>query len=251
MALSEYGRMTWPEVEALDRDRTVVVVPMGSIEQHGHHGPLATDALVSLRLVRPLAEAVPEMTWLEMPPIVYGYAKHSAVFPGTVSVEASTLTLVVRDVLRGICRQGFRKVVMLNSHYENAEFAIDGAAQALEAWPAARALLLMWWEFVPDDAIREIFGADWRGWLYEHAGLTETSLMLHCAPELVRMDLYQEDSSVPSVHRFRVLPWDRGNFAKSGSTMGAGGCSAARGRELLAHVLRGAAGFIREQFGGA
>jgi creatinine amidohydrolase len=249
MALLEYGRLTWPEVEALDRRDTIVLLPMGSVEQHGEHGPLTTDALVSSRLAAPLAESVPEMTWLEMPPITYGYAKHSAIFPGTVSVEAQTLTLLVRDVIRGMLRQGFRKVVMLNSHYENAEFAIDGAAQALEAAPDARALMIMWWEFVPDDAIREIFGADWRGWLYEHAGLTETSLMLNLAPELVRQERIREDRSVPSAYRFRVLPWDRANFAASGSTLGPRGCSAERGAEMLAHFVKGAAALVRDELG--
>jgi creatinine amidohydrolase len=64
MPLLEYGRLTWPEVEALDRRDTIVLLPMGSVEQHGEHGPLTTDAVVSLRLCAPLAESVPEMTWL-------------------------------------------------------------------------------------------------------------------------------------------------------------------------------------------
>jgi isochorismate hydrolase len=55
------------------------------------------------------------------------------------------LLITVRDVIRGMLPQGFRKVVMLNSQYENAEFAIAGVAQALEQAPDARALMVMWW----------------------------------------------------------------------------------------------------------
>jgi creatinine amidohydrolase len=248
MSLHQYGTMTWPEVEEVDRSRAVVLLPMGSVEQHGHHGPLTTDTIVSLRLCKPLADAVPELTWLELPPLIYGYAKHSAIFPGTISIEATTLSLLVRDVLRGVLSQGFRNVVMLNSHYENAEFAIDGAAQALDGVSGAKALMMMWWEFIPDPVIAEVFGADWRGWLYEHAGLTETSLMLRCAPEVVRTDRVREDTSTPSAYRFRILPWERANFAESGSTLGAKGCSAERGALLLDHFVKGAAALVRDQF---
>lgn len=249
MSLYQYGAMTWPEVAEVDRDRAVILLPMGSVEQHGHHGPLTTDTIVSLRLSKPLADAVPELTWLELPPLIYGYAKHSTVFPGTISIEASTFSLLVRDVLRGVLNQGFRNIVLLNSHYENAEFAIDGASQALDGVSGAKALLIMWWEFIPDQAIVEVFGSDWRGWLYEHAGLTETSLMLQCAPEMVRTDRIREDNSIPSAYRFRILPWDRANFAHSGSTLGPKGCSADRGALLLDHFVKGATALVRDQFG--
>lgn len=82
--MHEYGMLTWAEMEALDRDRTIAVLPVGSVEQHGCHLPLTTDALVSLRLCKPLAEAIPEVSWLALPPITYGYAKHSEIFPGTM-----------------------------------------------------------------------------------------------------------------------------------------------------------------------
>lgn len=249
MAFLEYGTLTWPDVERLDRDRTIVLLPMGSVEQHGYHGPLMTDALVSMKLARPVAELMPEMSWLAMPPIVYGYARHSAIFPGTVSVEAATLSLLVRDVLRGMFRQGFRKAVILNSHFENAEFAIDGAVTALEGVEGGRVLMMMWWEFIPESVVLETFGSDWRGWMHEHAGLMETSLMLSIAPDVVHLDRVRDDRSTPSPYRFRVLPWQRSHFAESGSTLRAG-VSRERGDRLLGCFLESAKAFLREEFGG-
>lgn len=249
MALHEYGMLTWPEVEALARDRTIVLLPVGSVEQHGHHLPLTTDALVSSHLCKPLAELMPEMIWLALPPIIYGYAKHSEIFPGTMSLAGTTLSLLTRDILRGMFRQGFYKVVILNSHYENTDFVIEGASQALEGIMGARVLMVIWWEFVPDRVVKEIFGADWRGWSHEHGGLTETSLLLHCAPEVVYLDRMRDDRSPASVYKFRVLPWDRRNFTDSGTSLRLEGCSRERGAQLLSSFLDSAQVFLREQLG--
>lgn len=250
MAVHTYGAMNWQEIDALDRKRTAVIWPVGSVEQHGLHMPVMQDSNVSMEVSTRIAGHIDAYDWLILPQMIYGYAKCSEVFPGTISVDQETLRRVTHDIVRGITRQGFRKILIVSANYENAEPCIEGACEVLEKLGEGKAILFMWWEFISEDKIREVFGDDWGGWQNEHAGMSETSLMLHCRPETVRLQNVRQDNKSPTIKRFRVLPHQRSLFPTYGTSFNPKGCTAKRGKELLDAVLAGAKELVESEFKG-
>jgi creatinine amidohydrolase len=99
------------------------------------------------------------------------------------------LEQVVRFVVDDFLRQGFRKVVILNGHFENAWTLLEAAEQASEPYrETSKVLLVNWWDQVSEEDVQRIFGDTFPGWAAEHASITETSMLEVIAPELVRTE---------------------------------------------------------------
>lgn len=85
--------LTWRQVDALPRDRTLLVLPTAAIEQHGHHLPLATDTLLNnLLLGHALALLPKDLPVYALAPVCYGKSNEHVGFPGTLSVGRETFT---------------------------------------------------------------------------------------------------------------------------------------------------------------
>jgi creatinine amidohydrolase len=205
MRTRDFAQLTWPEIrDAIDAGAGIIV-PVGATEQHGHHLPLATDALLATALARAVAEAA---DMLVAPVVSYGYRSRplsggGSGFVGTTSLRGRTLMDVVEDVLADLLRQVFRRVALLNWHMENQNFIYESAWLAIERRrePAARIMVLESpFEDVPDDVRDAMWPDGFPGWGVEHAARFETSLMLHLHPELVLADRAVDD-------RAERLPW--------------------------------------------
>src|SRR3954454_15146687 len=106
------GGMTSPEVEAfLAAGRDTVIVPIGSTEQHGPHGPLLTDVLVPLEVARRVA---PRAGAAGAPSINYGLSYPHVGFTGVVHLRIQTFMALVEDVAVGLAKMGFSRIVFLN-----------------------------------------------------------------------------------------------------------------------------------------
>jgi creatinine amidohydrolase len=104
---------TWPEVRAyLERD-DVILLPVGSTEQHGLHLPLMTDAAEAIAVARGAGE---KARVLVAPPVWYGWTPHHMGYPGTVTLRADTLTAVIEDVCQSLFHHGFRRIIIINGH---------------------------------------------------------------------------------------------------------------------------------------
>ncbi len=157
--------LSWPDVAAR-ADGSVLAVPLGSTEQHGPHLPIGTDSAVAVALVERLAAARPDV--LVAPLLPYGSAGEHAAFPGTLSIGAAALELVIVELVRSA--DAFAGVVLVSGHGGNAA----PLAAAVATLRAEGRRVLAWTPRVPDgDA---------------HAGRTETSLLLALAPESVRVE---------------------------------------------------------------
>jgi creatinine amidohydrolase len=231
-----YVDLTWQEVDGLDRSKCVIVLPVGSIEQHGPQLPLSTDTLTVEHIAKEISDSRGTVEWILAPSLVYTYAKPSQIYPGTLSTNGETLIRTARDVMRSFLDQGFRKILVINGHMENTDFLIEGISLASEGLKGIKVILCNWWEFVPDDEVKRIFGPRWNGWVDEHAALVETSLMLHIAPHLVRMDKLKGDQR-RSRFEFRLLPWKIENYPLSGVFSSVEGASGEKGQELTRVVL--------------
>jgi len=200
-----FEEMTWPEVAAAAAASAVAVLPVGSLEQHGHHLPLGSDAIVSFGLAQRLGRRRPMVI---LPPLYYAARSQprasgvARAFPGSVGLHGQALTEVCRDLVADLFRSGFRHVLVLNGHYENAGFLFEGLASASEDHPGTTALLVNWWDQLRDADLPRIFPDGFPGWEIEHAGIAETSLVEELRPDLVRQDRKTDDPGT------RVLTYD-------------------------------------------
>jgi len=156
--------LSWPEAAGVAA-ASILAVPLGSTEQHGPHLPLGTDSEIAVALTERLAAARPDV--VVAPLLPYGSAGEHAGFPGTLSIGAAALELVVVELVRSA--DAFAGVVLVSGHGGNAA-PLAAAVSRLEAEGRA---VMAWSPRIP--------GGD------AHAGRTETSLLLALAPERVRM----------------------------------------------------------------
>lgn len=168
------SRLTWREVDEYLERRDDVLVPLGSVEEHGYHLPLGTDTFI----VRRLAERVGEETGtLVTPPIWYGVCIHTAAYPGTITLTTDALGSIAVSLLHDLARQGFRKLYLITGHAGKTQLAVlKEAGRRVMAEKDVKVHLINPYEIDISD-ILESYAL--------HAGEAETSLMLDLMPELV------------------------------------------------------------------
>ena len=190
------SELTWPVYDAKVRDgKTPVLIPVGALEQHGPHMSMNPDVLLPTAISERVAARIDALV---APAIAYGYKSQQKSgggnhMPGTTSLDGQTVTSTIKDVLKELARHGVRKTVLVNGHYENSAFIVEGVdlAQRELRWDGIRdfsTVVLSYWDFVTQDAIDAIYQGEFPGWAVEHGGVLETSLMLHLHPHLVDME---------------------------------------------------------------
>jgi creatinine amidohydrolase len=179
-----WEELTSAEIGALDRDRTVVILPLGAVEQHGNHMPLGTDTLIAQAVSHAAADAAGNT--IVMPPPWYGFSPHHMRFPGSVTLRVETLMAVVEDVVASLVRHKFRRIVVVNGHGGNIG-AIDVLASTLgnKHYGGARIATLTYFALARD-AIAKLRKSKAGG--MGHACEFETSIVQHIRPELVKID---------------------------------------------------------------
>jgi len=186
-----YEELTWPQARQAASQGRVLVLPVGTTEQHGPHLPLNVDCLTSTELARMGVERAPEDALL-MPAISYSFNEHHLDFPGTIAVSWQSIIGYLQDVGRSAAHHGFRKIVLFNGHGSNVPF-LDIAARLITNHSEAIACLVSWWSLA-EPALSEVRASAFPGGM-AHACEVETSLMLHLRPDLVDMSLAVKDIS--------------------------------------------------------
>lgn len=183
--------MTWYEYAERVKEE-VVLLPIGSTEQHGPHLPLGTDAMQIMHFSKLAAERIGGMV---APVLSYGYKSQPKSgggpnFPGTTSLGAEALVCVVRDILKELIQHGAKKIWIMDGHYENAMFIGEAVDLALEESRAEDVKIIKncFIEFLSEKDIEWLFPKGFPGWALEHAAVLETSLMSYFRPDLVKMD---------------------------------------------------------------
>jgi len=241
-------QMTWEEYRDKVK-RSIIILPVGSLEQHGPHLPLGVDTMIPKGLAMMVAEEIEAMV---MPPIVYGYksAGGGQLFPGTTSLDGDTLIRLVLDVLRETYRHGGRRFLILNGHYENGAFLTEAVELFFRSdADDARVVILDWWDQISRELIEEVFaGAGFPGWDIEHAAITETSLMQYFAPELVREDRIIDDTSERRP-TYSIFPPPDDIVPGSGVFYKATYASREKGEKLAKHIVSKIVQIARRELG--
>jgi creatinine amidohydrolase len=174
-----WDALTRDELACLAAD-ALLVVPVGSTEQHGPHLATGTDAMLATAIAeRAAAVASRPHTILLAPTVSYGASAHHLPFGGTLSLEVSTFQLVLRDLLASAASAGCRRVFLLNGHGGNAAACATAVAEASREHGLVAATALAG-DLVEADEID--------GPVRGHAGSFETSLVLALDPDRVRRD---------------------------------------------------------------
>ena len=168
---------SWTDIDALETD--LAVVPVGSTEQHGPHGPLGTDTLTARAVADAGVEAFDGRV-VVTPAIPVGVAEEHRQFTGTLWVSPDTLRAYVRDVVESLASHGFDRVVLVNGHGGNVD-ALREVAGSLSRHGDAYTVPFTWFDSV--DADKSQMG---------HAGPFETSVLLATHPEFVADDRFEE-----------------------------------------------------------
>lgn len=187
----ELAQMTWMEVRDLDKREGAVVLPLGSLEQHGPHLAVDCDLHFSQRFLDlaldGLADEVP--IW-RLPMLPISKSNEHEGFAGSFWLSATTLLAVLHDIADGVLRSGFRRLVLWNCHGGNRAL-LDVAARDIRA----RTGLMVFTVFPPATVPDPLPVSEAESLYGIHAGDWETSVMLALSPDRVRQD--RRDSAFP------------------------------------------------------
>lgn len=180
-----YELLTWPEINEAVRQEKVIVLPVGSVEQHGHHLPLDVDfKTVTQVCLAAGAQAPAEM--LIMPTVNYGYCHHVMDFPGTINIEPETFVRFLLDITRSVAYHGFKRIIVINGHGSNQPL-VEQVGRQTNLQTDAVCCSVGWWQLAADYWNNEVRTSVIPGGC-AHACEMETSVYLYMDGENVRTD---------------------------------------------------------------
>lgn len=191
------GELTWEEAGEAIRSSDFIVLPLGSMEQHGLHLPLLTDSIRAENLARLVAERAWDdgLKVYVLPTLPYGVSEHHMRFPGTVSIEPETYISFVESIGKSLARHGARRLVLMNFHGGNLA-PLQVAAAIVRSRYGLKTYIIGWTEFARK-YIEETLKpeATW-GHACEH----ETSMVMLFRPDLVRESKIRK----PTIIEYRI-----------------------------------------------
>ncbi|MGC1308820.1 MAG: creatininase family protein [Phormidesmis sp.] len=237
--------LTWQQVDALpNKANTLIIQPIGAVEQHGPHLPLIVDAAIATAVVgKALYKLEGDVSAYALPPLYYGKSNEHGQFPGTITLSAQTLMAVLMEMADCVYRAGFRKLLLVNGH--------GGQPQVLEI--VARDLrqrhgdLMVFPLFVwgaPHDVADLVGQQEYDEGI--HAGDVETSVMLQLLPDFVNMEKAVREFPAPfaegsllSLEGRLPMAWTMDDLSCSGVVGDATVATAKKGAQILESLSDG------------
>ncbi len=240
-------RLSWPELQrAAARPGSTVLWPFGSFEQHGPQLPLGTDALFAERVAEAVLERLDEGG--ADPPIgrlpgwSFGFSPEHGGFPGSLSLPAELLISSIVALGGQLAAAGFQRLLLFNGHGGQIALLQVAARQLRAAHPQLAVLPLFLWS--GPEGLAELIPEPERSQGL-HAGLAETSLVLHLEPELVGperpVDGLPAQPPPPGWSLEGAVPaaWLTADLSRCGVVGDARGASAALGEQLFERLVAG------------
>ena len=234
------AHMSWQEIEALEKNEGVVILPIGAVEQHGPHLPTETDSLIITHMVDAMLLQLPDhvRAWA-LPPLNYGKSNEHINFPGTMTLSANTLSAVLHDIGASVRRAGFRRLAFMNGHGGNVA-VLEAAARDIRI--ASGLICFCMQPGLYMEAPFDITPEEARYGF--HAGDLETSLILAIDPGLVDMAravkhfAHFPEAEEPLFYFGRAsTAWTADDWSPTGVFGDATVATAERGRALIEHSV--------------
>ena len=241
-------KLNWKQAEEAFKKDPVVLVPIGSIEQHGPIGPLGTDAMAAEAFANRVAECTNAIV---LPTVYYGSAPQHMSFPGSIDIGIDTLQRVLRGITHSLIRHGVRRFLFINGHGGNAS-AIDQTMFDIYHH-GCLAAELDWW------AVASNMKPEWKT---GHGDCQEVSLAMALDPASVNFDYLEPNEvnhisdALQTVHinviKFKGHSVKMLRDARAAHSMGgyggfaSGEATCAQGEQMLDAVLAWMVDFTRE-----
>ena len=249
--------LTWKEIaEMSDKENVVIIQPIGAIEQHGHHLPIAVDSAISLGVLGKALEKLDDrVAAYALPCLYYGKSNEHYGFPGTVTLNAETLLSLIKEVALSIYKAGFRKLILMNSHGGQPQIMEIAARDIHQENPDFDVFPFFTWR-VPNVTKSLLSPEELEYGI--HAGDAETSLMLALLPEQVKMDLAVKEypqnlpqDSLLTMEGKLPFAWLTKEISDTGVIGDATVASKEKGHKILASLAEGWVSAIEDvyQFG--
>ncbi len=259
-ALQAWPSRRWADVSARDfalaqrsglAAQTVAILPVGAVEQHGPHLPLKVDtALVEGVVDAALPLMAADVPVLVLPTQAIGLSLEHQDYAGTLSLSPATLLAVWTELGVCVARAGVKKLLIFNAHGGNVS-SMDIVARQLRMQCGLLVYHSSWFNLPQPAGVNEAFSAHEHRFGV-HGGETETSMMLHLAPELVRMEHARHFASSSEVRARQFPILGNGKSAKLGWAMqdynpqGAAGNAAAADAQRGQVLVQGAAASLAQ-----
>jgi creatinine amidohydrolase len=225
-----FDELSMKEAEKAAKEGKVVIIPCGSIEEHGTHLPLCTDSLQAEYVALGVAR---KAGCLVAPPLRYGVCNSTRNFPGTLSISFDSLRSIMTDILEDFIRNGFKRLLILTGH--------AGRSHMIALKLAAKAVILH--HKNEDDRPRIMvcsdydFAFDLRGKEFDdrdsHAGTIETSRVMAIRSDLIKG---KGTRNYPNLPRFEIVP-DPERYFPSGVMGDPTIASAEKGQKINEYVI--------------
>lgn len=242
MSLRDWADLRAPDFARLDPGRTLAVLPVAALEQHGPHLPVGTDSLIAAGMMARLAADCPaDLDLIALPVQTVGKSNEHLWAAGTVTLSAATALAAWTEIGLSVARAGLRKVIIVNSHGGNADL-VSILARELRVQAGMLALRCAWSAF----GLPPGLCSDREARFGIHGGDMETSLMLHFRPQTVDMAAARDFAS--TAEGAPIPPtgaigygWVASDLNPAGVVGEAHLATAAKGAAIAAHQV---AGFI-------
>lgn len=236
----QYEKHSWTHLRDLLAQQPVLLLPVGSVEQHGPHLPIDTDTAIAWEFSKRVAERMDGKA-LVLPPIYYGYAPHHADFPGNAFVDDVALVTYVTAVVKSVAAHGFSRILLVNGHDSNIPMLDIVARRTTMETGALVGVLLMW--AIVHQIARELPVIEMP--VPDHGGEKETSMYL--AIDEVNPDMTKAPGPAETQGRedwkdfyqasvLRCIDWFS-TYTTNGVMGNAAGATADKGRLLFDHSV--------------
>lgn len=231
--------LEWQQVRRYLEEDDRLILPIGSVEQHGPFGVFGTDHMIPQAMAAEVAERT---RTIAAPVLAYGMSEHHMAFPGTLSLSPVTYIRVIEDLLVSLARHGLRRILVLNGHGGNVAPARSAIAAASHRETDLRIKFFCWWEKPEIQSLVESMFGEGEGL---HGTPSEISIVMHLHPGVVEkrdvpVQLGRERNSAMSYLRMREL------FPDGSINANPNLASAEKGRRLFEACVDAYAGEMAE-----
>jgi creatinine amidohydrolase len=234
-----FDELSMPEAEKAAKDGKVVIIPCGSIEEHGKHLPLCTDSLQAEFIALGVAR---KAGCLVAPPLRYGLCNSTRNFPGTITITFDSLRNIMTDILEDFVRNGFKKLLVITGHAGGSHMtAIKLAAKTvvtnhMNENKRPRIMVCSDYDFAFDLKGKDFDERD------SHAGTIETSRVMAIRSDLIKG---KGEQNFPNLPRFEITP-DPERYFPSGVMGDPTIASCNKGKKINDYVIEQIVKLVKE-----
>ena len=242
-----YADLTWPELKEAIATNKVVLLPVGTVEQHGPHLPLDTDNFIVQKVCEEAGKLAPE-DMLIMPVVSYGFNWHHIDFPGTIGIDVQNLINYLLDITKSLAYHGFKKILVVSGHGSNTSICDLVARKTIIETKATCASLF--YGVLGREIVNEIITTQ-----VSHACEWETSLYLYIASDRVQLEKATRDlHTIPSEFTTRgmlmpapisLMEW-WSSFSKTGTVGDPTLATFEKGEKIFQETVNGMVRLVKE-----